>query len=225
MRYIFGIFLIAIGALLFFDMTNLVMIDFWDTIWDWWPLIFVVAGIDNLLKNKHSIFAASFLILIGGLWVASNIGILGFSFWEIFFPLIIITLGLYILFGRGKAPKYSKMEPNGSEAYLNISSFFSGRQERLKNQNIKGGKIEAVFGGIELDLRKASFSEDFDSFNIDALFGGVKLWLPENVKVVSTGSPIFGGIQNSMHTPENEDNLIKINIKYNAVFGGIELIN
>ena len=38
------------------------------------------------------------------------------------------------------------------------SVIFSGAQRRVESQNFEGGKVEAVFGGIELDLSGAAIT-------------------------------------------------------------------
>lgn len=59
-----------------------------------------------------------------------------------------------------------------------------------------------LFGGGELDFTDARFSARETRVSIWSLFGGSKIYVPENVNAVSRAICIFGGIENS--TPSND---------------------
>ena len=52
------------------------------------------------------VFFGSLLILLGGFWLLSNLGIISAEFWEVFWPAVIILLGLKMLFGPHKWRKF-----------------------------------------------------------------------------------------------------------------------
>lgn len=62
--------------------------------------------------------------------------------------------------------------------------------------------------------------------HLTALFGGIELYVPENVRIQITGTPIFGAWEDKTHLPASknpDDPLLQINCT--AVFGGIDIKN
>jgi len=51
-------------------------------------------------------FFGSLLILLGGFWLLSNLGIISTEFWQVFWPTIVILLGVKLLFGPSKWKKF-----------------------------------------------------------------------------------------------------------------------
>jgi uncharacterized protein YjeT (DUF2065 family) len=43
---------------------------------------------------------------LGGFWLLSNLGLISAEFWEVFWPVVIILLGLKMLFGPHKWRKF-----------------------------------------------------------------------------------------------------------------------
>lgn len=225
MRNIIGVFLIAIGAIALVDLMEIAEINFWNTLGDWWPIIFVFIGLNGFSKKEESKFGAAAFTIVGLIWIASNIEIIPLGFWELIVPLLFVTLGLYLIFGRPRNVFIaSSIEGKSSEEYVDIRAFFSGQKERITSNNFKGGKIESVFGGIELDLRQIKISDDFEILQIDSIFGGVQIWLPEDIKLITKGTPFFGGLQNSTVNTENPD-APTLHINYSVIFGGIDIKN
>lgn len=52
------------------------------------------------------IFFGSLLILLGGFWLLSNLGLISADFWGVFWPVMIILFGLKMLFGPRKWRKF-----------------------------------------------------------------------------------------------------------------------
>lgn len=223
MKNIIGIFLVILGVTAFLDFSNIAEIHFWSVIGDWWPIIFVLIGI-NGIKNKDSIYSIVIPIVLGLAWIGSNLDLLPFGVWDILIPVILVLIGLSLIFGRKKNKTEFSGEFDNSSDYLKVSAFFSGQKQRILNKNLKGGKIESFFGGIELDMRNVEFSKEFEVIDIDAVAGGVVLWLPENVQVVTEGKPFFGGVDNKLITPRVDDPIV-VKITFTVFFGGIELKN
>lgn len=51
--------------------------------------------------RSSSLFWGSVLIIAGGLFLLSNMGFISFDFWDVFWPLVIIALGIWTLAGLG----------------------------------------------------------------------------------------------------------------------------
>jgi len=81
-------------------------------------------------------------------------------------------------------------------------------------------KAISIFGGVDLDLRKAKIDKDV-IIECTTVFGGIDIKLPDNVKVKTSGVPIFGGAENK-HIEEEGKYTIYIN--YVCIFGGIDIL-
>jgi len=81
-----------------------------------------------------------------------------------------------------------------SEAdYLDAVSVFGGVKKTILSKDFKGGDIVNIFGGVELDFTQADIK---GSVNIDItqFFGGIKIIVPANWKVVSDLAAVFASV-------------------------------
>ena len=70
-------------------------------------------------------------------------------------------------------------------------------------------------------MRKAIIQQD-TVINTSSIFGGIDIYVPENVKVKVKSTSIFGGVSNRKKNNENtEANTIYINAT--CLFGGVEI--
>lgn len=94
--------LIAFGVLLLLNSLGLLQKSVWDILWSLWPLLFIAIGLDALFRKKE-IFGPVFWFGLGGVFLLTNFGILGWDAWNVLFrlwPLLIVTAGLELLLGR-----------------------------------------------------------------------------------------------------------------------------
>lgn len=94
--------LIAVGVLLLLSNLGVVSGDVWSLIWQFWPLLLIVIGLDSIFK-REGIVASTFLIGIGLIFLLANLGYLNVSIWQMVFtlwPILIIAIGFDILVGR-----------------------------------------------------------------------------------------------------------------------------
>jgi predicted membrane protein len=73
-------------------------------------------------------------------------------------------------------------------------AIFGGIERRVTAQDFQGGHINAIFGGVEIDLTDANMQAEEATLEINAIFGGVEIRVPETWQVAFRGTPIFGGI-------------------------------
>jgi len=109
------------------------------------------------------------------------------------------------------------------------SIVFGGAERRVESQNFEGGKVEAVFGGMELDLSGAAItSPDRRAIlEVNAVFGGIEIRVPRTWRVEKKGSAVFGGFDDKTFPPRPEPGVEPptLVIRGAAVFGGIEVKN
>ena len=103
---------------------------------------------------------------------------------------------------------------------------FSGAKRRLETQDFQGGEALAVFGGIEIDLRKSNITRDQVMIEANAMFGGIEIKVPEHWRVLVRGSGIFGGYSDETVQPVGGDTKHpELIITGTAVFGGVNVKN
>lgn len=212
----------------------------------WWTLFIIIPCFISIIQNGFNT-GNSIGIAIGALLLLSAQNILprGFS-WKLFFPAILVIIGLSIIF----KPKYKAVDykpgSSGSSSASNESStqhqqytynshnshnwntscgtdllaVFCGNNGSFADREFKGASCTAVFGGVELDLRNAKITHDV-TIDATAIFGGVDIFTDNNVQVVYRSVPIFGGVD--CRVPARDKNLPTVFVNSVAVFGGIEI--
>lgn len=194
-----------------------------------WPLLVVLVGALNLMSRRYA--WGTFLVLVGVLLQLNQLGVTHFG-WAAFWPLLLIALGLFILWGsfewRNKAIAF-KSKTGDPRTTLNEAVVFGGLERRMTSQDFQGGDVTAIFGGVELDLTEANMQASEATLAITAIFGGVEIRVPPSWQVVFRGSPIFGGIEDKTRTARVEDsassNLKMLVITGAVIFGGLEIKN
>lgn len=218
---LWGLFFIAVGVGIggqVFKLWNFNL--FFD---GWWTLFIIVPCFISILTNGFNV-ANSFGFTVGVLlllWKQNALA--GIPFPEILLPLFLVFLGLSFLFRKGF--RTIKPEAGGAsapkEGVRDYSAVFGGQNIRFDNEVFSGASINAVFGGIDLDLRGAKITQD-TVINATAIFGGADIYVPAGVKIKVSSTPIFGGVGNKAISSQDE-NAFTIFVNATCVFGGVEI--
>lgn len=197
-------------------------------LWRFWPMILVLAGIVNLLDECKRIWGVC-LLIAGVLLQLGQFGIVHVT-WALLWPILIIGVGLSLMWGSIRARK--SIDERGDvvtgPGTLNELAIFSGVEKRIMGKNFRGGRLVAIFGGIEIDMWQAEMEGDTAILHVDAIFGGVELRVPDTWLVSSEGQGVFGGYSDSTHlrppTDSNETRKTLV-VRGMAMFGGVEIRN
>jgi hypothetical protein len=85
-------------------------------------------------------------------------------------------------------------------------------------------EILAVFGGAELDLREAVLPGNEITIKATCVFGGVEIVVPPEMRVIDSGTAIFGGREISGDSAESgQAGAPVLHVTGACVFGGIEV--
>ena len=137
-------------------------------------------------------------------------------------PAILIIIGLSFLFKDVLNSKVRKeMKKISKSDAHEYCATFGGQKVDFDNEEFKGCSLTAVFGGVECDLSNSIIKED-TIINVSAIFGGIDIHVPKDVKVKVTSTPIFGGVSNKRKNPI-EDNIKTIYVNATCIFGGVEI--
>lgn len=199
-------------------------------LWRFWPMILVLAGIVNALDECRRMWGV-ILICAGVLLELGQFNVVHVT-WALLWPLLIISAGMMLMWGSIRARRAGvgggpSESPTGPGA-LNEVAVFSGIDKRVSSKNFTGGRVVAMFGGVELDLWQAEIEGDTAVLHIDAIFGGVELRVPDTWIVSSEGQGIFGGYSDSTHQrPPSDPAQVRktLVIRGAAIFGGVEIRN
>lgn len=219
---IWGLVLIVIGIILAGNWLNIFDINlFFD---GWWTLFIIVPCSIGLITDKDK--GGSLIgILVGVLLFLACQKVIDFDmFWKILVPTIIIICGLSLIFrsifGRKITEDIEELNKKISKDGT-ITAIFSGQNIVLDDQEFKGANLEAVFGSIELDLRKAKIKEDV-VINASTVFGGIELIVSDDVNVVLKSNSVFGGADNEKKNI-SKDKKHTVYVNATCIFGGLDI--
>lgn len=207
-----GITLILLGIVLILNLTGILTINIFFK--GWWTLFIIIPSLISLIKDEDKCSSSIFLIT-GILLLLCQRDILSYKlFWKLLLPIILIIVGLSLIFRKNISMKVNK---NNDSEHVSV---FSGQKIILDKEEFKGTNLITVFGGIDCDLRNVILKSDA-VINCTAVFGGIDIFVPSDVKVIINSNSIFGGTENKRK--ENNDSKHKLYINCNCVFGGVEV--
>jgi hypothetical protein len=210
-----GLGLIALGALWLLDAAGVV--ESGPLISDWWPAALVVVGLSRLLERPPHVSSAVIMTLIGLVLLSFTTGVVDASVLALVWPAALVLLGVWLLFGRrgGDVP--------GGEDSVSAVALFSGKEVTSDSQEFRGGSLTALFGGIDLDLRRAALPQDGALLDVTAAFGGVDVVVPAGWRVRLHGPVIFGGATDGTAKAGAPTTGPLLDVRVFVLFGGVEL--
>ena len=102
--------------------------------------------------------------------------------------------------------------------YLN---FMNGRNIRFQGEKLSEVEVNAVAGGVELDLTEAELSEETDVL-VRAFMSGVVVKVPPMVRVEADNTDVLSGFMNLVPNYEHE-NLPVLRIKVQSLLSGVRV--
>lgn len=109
---------------------------------------------------------------------------------------------------------------DGSETkrYLN---FMNGRNIRFQGEKLSEVEVNAVAGGVELDLTESELSEETDVL-VRAFMSGVVVKVPPMVRVEVDDTDVLSGFMNLVPNYEHE-NLPVLRLKVQSLLSGVRV--
>lgn len=197
---VIGFILIIIGVIIGLNAFHITNIDlFFD---GWWTLFIIAPCFFGLFKDQDK--TGNIIGLIVGIYLLLYCqGLINFQFaWKLVVPVIFVLIGLKMIF----KDTFNKKKPH---------------QNIYDNQLYTGGNYDVIFNGLILDLSNAYLNEE-TNITISTLFGGVDLYLPDDVNIQIQSSNFLGGVD--LHKRENKiENTKVIYLNARCIFGGINI--
>lgn len=216
-RTLVGLLLVLLGALVLLQAAG--GPDVGRIIGDWWPVAIIGIGLAQIAANPRARVAPAIVIAVGVLLLLNTTGLIPGSVWSLFWPLVLVAIGLFILLSRG--PRRASLDPADS-----VGSFvaFGGNEIANRSEDFQGGWAAAVFGAITLDLRQAQVLPAGANIDAIAAFGGIDILVPHGWNVSISGLPIFGGYEDkTRHDGALPEDAPTLTVNAVCLFGGVSV--
>ena len=212
-----------------------------------WQMLVILLGISGFFHRNF--WSGIILVLVGGFFIIPKLqnampeyfAQLPENFLETCYPFLLIAAGLLII-GYWLFPSKWKRYTCHSETefkcgsnttqntnkngYFERNHVFSGGEYVVMDEVFNGGKVNVVFGGSEIDLRRTTLPEGDTFLEISSIFGGVQVFVPQTWNIELRTSSVLGGFSDTRHIDTTKiDYSRKLIISGSFVFGGGELKN
>lgn len=215
---LWGIVLIIIGVIFGGNALGITNINlFFD---GWWTLFIIVPCFIDLFKDEDVTGDIIGLVIGVSLFLACN-DLIDFSIiWKLMLPFILVVIGVSFIFKDAINSKVKKEMSNLNNNKDEYCAVFGEQSVNFNDEEFNGCNLTSVFGGVKCDLRDSIIKED-SVINVTAIFGGITIYVPSNVKVKVVSIPIFGGVTNKYKSDKNSEYTIYVNAI--CLFGGVDI--
>lgn len=219
---LWGLLFIVLGVV--FGLSAFDVIEIRDIFFDgWWTMFIIVPCTIELFRSRDK--TGNIIgIVIGVVLLLACQGILTFDMiWKLLIPTVLVIIGLSLVFrdafiGKKKAFKELNSRKGAEDTHC---ATFGSKSIKYDGQTFYGNDLTAVFGAVSCDLRGAIITEDV-IINANATFGGVDIFLPENVNVQIKSTAIFGGTEDKRRLPELTG-APTVYVSSVCLFGGVDI--
>jgi predicted membrane protein len=233
-KFIFGLLVIAAGALLIAFNQGYISDEYRHIIFSW-QMMLIAIGIINL-GSRDSWIPGLILIGVGGFFILPELSEEYHNIALTFWPVLLIVLGLMIIFKKRRFRDHGRWhrrwqhfdksaEIKFENGFIEESNVFSGSKKILSPGEFKGGRISNVFGGSEIDLSQTTLPVGETYLDIENVFGGMSLIVPGDWEVHIRVNPVMGGFVDKRRNVHSTDPSRKLIIRGKAIFGGGEIKN
>ena len=205
---IFGVALIAIGALFLID-ALVESVDIGEIL-QWTPSLFIAFGLLRMITRRFRGILGPGITVIVAAVVQMNVLDVD---WIFVFPAVLIAAGVLLLFGRRRllrggghsgsgggessAHHQTKFEPvdefeYGEDGGLRVTSVFGSSERRVSSDGFRGGEVVAVAGASKLDLRELGALTSPAALDVNCVMGEVALRVPPDWSVHINNTVFMG---------------------------------
>lgn len=211
---IIGILFIIVGIIIGLNSFGITNINIFFS--GWWTLFIIIPAINGIISDDEKLGSIIWLI-VGIILLLGCQDMISFDIiWKLMLPLILVFIGLSIMFGSKDKKLDTKNNKNRE-----FCACFGGQTVKFDDQDFKGAEVNGIFGGITLDLRNAKI-KDGSVIEAAAVFGGVTILIPEDLKVEIKSTSVFGGVTDKTKSKEKNDK-VTLYVNGSAIFGGVEI--
>ena len=171
-----------------------------------WPLILVAIGLQQFFSPRadgpsgRGVPVGGIIwMAIGGILLLNSFGLFHVSIWELFWPAVLIALGVRLMTrqggrGLGSGPR-SPAEFSTSDSGP-LFAVLSGVKRVCAPQPFHGTEVTTFMGGAQLDLRQAIVAPGAEAvLDIFAVMGGCEVLVPAGWVVSAPLVAVMGGVE------------------------------
>ncbi len=240
-NWLWGGVLVALGVILGLNALEITDVNLFFP--GWWTLFIIVPCAIGLITDRDK--GGNIIgLMIGVGLLLGCLNVVSFSMmWKLVLPLILVGIGLSLIVKNASNASVSKKirqaEQANSKKRQQVAegevveeataqdreeywSTFSEQKIDYEDKTFTRCKVDAIFGGAELDLRRAKIRNEA-VIRSSSVFGGVVIYLPEDVKVEIAANSIFGGVTDKRMKKSEGKADKTVYIDASCVFGGLEL--
>ncbi|MBD3234808.1 MAG: hypothetical protein GF315_13870 [candidate division Zixibacteria bacterium] len=184
-------------------------------------------------SNFWQIFFGLLLVVIGALYLFDSFGLMDFSIWDFFdkfWPLILIILGLMIIFSGTRA---NRMVKEGDGA--NTERVFG--DIHLDKSAVQSGvnRYSSFIGDIHLRISESELGEGEHEIRINTFIGDAKIYLPKDAQFSCKHTAAIGDLKSEgmelvtagngkFSTKEFNSASSKLFIRFSAFIGDLKIV-
>lgn len=214
----------------------------------WWTLFIIIPAFSATVGQGFHTGNVAWLIFGVLMLLACQDWFKSFMSWQLFLGIFIVYWGLVIVIKFAMGPKQKQIrqeypsisgqynstgavsaapqegycaagDPDSNPSYTAI---LSGNTVKNCSRNLESVHVEAIMGGVDLDLSDAVVTHDIQ-VTATAILGGIDIIVPRNVKVVMRSVPILGGCDNTAASLPVDADAPTVYFDCTAVLGGVDL--
>ena len=191
-----------------------------------WSTIVLAIGLIGLSTNRENAVGYTIMVFIGGFFLLDRIYGIRENFSAIFWPSLMIAIGISLLMKLNSASHYDKkFKKNVSSTdELDNVAILSGNEIKITSKSFSGGQTTAILGGTEIDFTDSELAPGINVVKLVNILGGTTFIVPPhwNIKVEVTG--ILGAFSdNRKHITDISNSDRTLIISGTAILGGGEI--
>lgn len=222
-RTVIAVVLIVLAGVIFFN--NIMDWHLFSSLSHWWPLLLILFGISHLVSSHGNKSMGTVILVLGIIFQLMTLDRLHVNFSDLFWPAILLVIGFSLL---KKNPAAKEVAIKGSKRetdVLDLFAVFSGSKHSFVSTDFKGGNCMVLFGGMEVDLKDVKTKQKEIVLNVTALFGGIDVAVPRGWKVITRGTPLFGGFDDERKEITPDPDAPVLEVRYFVMFGGASIVD
>lgn len=224
-RTVFGLILVFISLLLLVDNFGFYPIH-WHRYIFTWPTFLIFIGL-IVLSNSRSRITGLVMITIGAFFLAARFFYIPVFFGKLFWPVVILAVGLSFLFSSGRSRHIRPSLRDNSEGInddlIDDFTVLGGSETKITSQNLLGGKITSILGGSTINLSNAQLAPGSNVIDLLCLMGEIVLIIPPEWNVRIEAVSILGGVTDNRNRAVNSGTSHELVIKGVILMGGLEI--
>ncbi len=219
-RILLGLVVVAVGVLFLLDSAG--VLDASSAIDHWWPMAIVALGLLQLAQRPRSLTGPLLLIVAGGVLLLFTTDAVHGNAWSYVWPIAVIVAGLLLLsHRRGVGTLPAGVDRDDT---IVATGIFGGPNVASASQQFHSASLTAIFGGVTLDLRRATPAPGGATITATAAFGGIDILVPRGWRITTSSTPLFAGVDDKTDTSTDlAADAPTLHVDALALFGGIAI--